>query len=128
MRERGFESLKYERLYREHVPDGLTLAAHAEAYRVEFNTVRPHEALAWNRPLEVHLGRADRTIPNFDRTESLPNYLTRDTRALMHQAALDGDVDPDRLSFTKSLRVVRRHTAGAGRPFPLSTWPRRSWA
>ncbi len=35
VRERGFESLKYERLYREHVPDGLVLAAHAENYRVE---------------------------------------------------------------------------------------------
>jgi Insertion element 4 transposase N-terminal/Transposase DDE domain len=30
-------------------------------------------------------------------------------RVLMHQAALDGEVDPDRLSFTRSLRVVRRH-------------------
>lgn len=29
-------------------------------------------------------------------------------RRLMHQAALDGQVDPDRLSFVRSLRVVRR--------------------
>jgi hypothetical protein len=29
-------------------------------------------------------------------------------RALMHQAALDADLDPDRLSFVRSLRVVRR--------------------
>jgi len=29
-------------------------------------------------------------------------------RALMHQAALDHDLDPDRLSFIRSLRVVRR--------------------
>jgi len=29
-------------------------------------------------------------------------------RALMHQAALDADLDPDRLSFTRSLRIVRR--------------------
>jgi putative transposase len=72
VRERGFESLKYERLYREQVPDGLALAAHAENYPVEFNTIRPHEALAWNRPLDVHLGHADRETPNFDRTESLP--------------------------------------------------------
>jgi len=73
VRERGFESLKYERLYREHVPDGLALAAHAEAYRVEYNTVRPHEALAWNRPAEVHRGLADPAIPNFDRPEFLPS-------------------------------------------------------
>ena len=26
----------------------------------------------------------------------------------MHQAALDADTDPDRLSFTRSLRIVRR--------------------
>ena len=29
-------------------------------------------------------------------------------RALMHQAALDAEVDPDRLSFVRSLRIVRR--------------------
>jgi Transposase DDE domain len=32
-------------------------------------------------------------------------------RALMHQAALAVEVDPDRLSFLRSLRVVRRQTA-----------------
>lgn len=37
-------------------------------------------------------------------------------RALMHEAALDADCDPDRLSFTRSLRVVRR-TARAGPGF-----------
>jgi hypothetical protein len=29
-------------------------------------------------------------------------------RAVLHQAALDEDLDPDRLSFVRSLRVVRR--------------------
>jgi hypothetical protein len=29
-------------------------------------------------------------------------------RALMHQAALDASLDPDRLRFTRSLRIVRR--------------------
>ena len=29
-------------------------------------------------------------------------------RALMHQAAVDAEVDPDRLSFVRSLRIVRR--------------------
>jgi hypothetical protein len=32
-------------------------------------------------------------------------------RVLMHQAALTAQVDPDRLSFVRSLRVVRRQTA-----------------
>jgi len=27
---------------------------------------------------------------------------------LMHQAAVAGDLDPDQLSFTRSMRVVRR--------------------
>jgi hypothetical protein len=31
-------------------------------------------------------------------------------RVLMHQAALAAQVDPDRLSFVRSLRVVRRQT------------------
>jgi hypothetical protein len=31
-------------------------------------------------------------------------------RALMHDTALDHDLDPDRLSFTSTLRIVRRHT------------------
>ena len=46
--------------------------AHAEDYRVEYNTVRPHEALAWNRPKDVHLGQADPLIPSFPETEDLP--------------------------------------------------------
>ncbi len=32
-------------------------------------------------------------------------------RALLHQAALAQDLDPDRLSFTGTLRIVRRHLA-----------------
>jgi putative transposase len=35
------------------------LIAHAEDYRVEYNTVRPHKALAWNQPRDVHLALAD---------------------------------------------------------------------
>ena len=71
-RERGFGTLKYERLFLDEIPDALTLVERAEDYRIEYNTIRPHEAIAWNRPLEVHLGHADPTIPNFDREEILP--------------------------------------------------------
>jgi Transposase DDE domain len=35
-------------------------------------------------------------------------------RRLMHQAAVDQDVDPDRLSFVRSLRVVRRQVTTTG--------------
>jgi transposase InsO family protein len=51
----------------------LNLIEHAERYRVDYNTVRPHEALAWNRPVEVHLGLADPRVPNFPEPEMLPN-------------------------------------------------------
>lgn len=72
VRERAFGSLKYERLYREHIDDALDLVREAEGYRAEFNTVRPHEALSWNRPAEVQSGRADPTIPTFPEAEILP--------------------------------------------------------
>ena len=72
VRERGFESLKNERLYREHVPDGLVLAAHAEEDRIEFNTIRPHEALA-GFPIDVQLSRADRTTPKLWPSQTLPS-------------------------------------------------------
>jgi transposase InsO family protein len=71
-RERGFESLKYERLYLHEINDGLDLVRHAEDYRIEYNTIRPHEALAWNTPLDVHLGLVDPATPNFPKAEILP--------------------------------------------------------
>jgi hypothetical protein len=72
VRERAFESLKYERLYREDILDVLDLTSHAEEFRIEFNTIRPHEALSLYRPREVHLGLANPTIPTFERAEILP--------------------------------------------------------
>ena len=71
-RERGFGTLKYERLYIDEIDDAVMLAKHAEDYRIEYNTIRPHEAIAWNRPLEVHRGTADPTIPTFQTKEILP--------------------------------------------------------
>jgi len=71
-RERGFGTLKYERLYLDEIDHAVTLAERAEDYRVEYNEIRPHEAIAWNRPKEVHMGLADPTIPTFQSTEFLP--------------------------------------------------------
>jgi putative transposase len=64
--------LKYERLYIDEIDDAVMLAERAEEYRVEYNQIRPHEAIAWNRPKEVHLGLADPTIPTFETKEFLP--------------------------------------------------------
>ncbi len=72
VRERAFGSLKYECLYRAEITDAVTLDREAEAFRIEFNTIRPHEALAWNRPLDVHQRHADPTIPTFQTAETLP--------------------------------------------------------
>jgi hypothetical protein len=70
VRERGFGSLRSERrLYLEDIADVDELYSHAEGYLLEFNHVRP---LCWNRPVDVHLGIADPTIPNFETARTLP--------------------------------------------------------
>jgi hypothetical protein len=46
-------------------------------------------------------------------------------RHLMHQAASDADHDPDRISFTRSLRVVRRQVIDQAAFSPRPTRPRR---
>jgi transposase InsO family protein len=69
-RERGFGTLKYERLYIDEIDDALMLANRAEEYRLEYNEVRPHEAIAWNRPKEVHLGLADPPSPPSNKIKS----------------------------------------------------------
>ncbi|WP_052391494.1 integrase core domain-containing protein [Streptomyces sp. NRRL B-24484] len=71
-RERGFGSLRYEKLFLEEIPDALDLVRHAEDYRLEYNTVRPHEALTRNRPHDVRTGLADPLVPNFPGPENLP--------------------------------------------------------
>ena len=40
-------------------------------------------------------------------------------RGLMHEAALKADEDPDRLSFSHAVRVVRRKLPMFARAFPL---------
>ena len=66
--------MKYEKLFLEEIPDALDLRAHAEAFRVEYNKLRPHEALAWNQPLDVHTGHADpTTTPHLSQHETLPS-------------------------------------------------------
>jgi len=71
-RERGFGTMKYEWLFREEINHGLELVEQVVAYRHDYNHVRPHDAIAWNRPAEVYAGTADPTIPNFEIEETLP--------------------------------------------------------
>lgn len=44
-------------------------------------------------------------------------------RDLMHRAALHAGHDPDRISFTRTLRVVRRHVTGQAALSPLPAGP-----
>jgi hypothetical protein len=46
-------------------------------------------------------------------------------RSLMHQAASEGDHDPDRISFTRTLRVARRQVTDQAAFSPRQTRPRR---
>jgi putative transposase len=55
VRERAFQSLKYEHLYRLEIDDGYDLGRETEHYRQLFNTIRPHEGIGMRRPLDVHL-------------------------------------------------------------------------
>lgn len=68
VRERAFGSLKYEHLYRMEINDGPSLAVEAESYRQVFNTIRPHEALGFARPVEIHQ-QDQQAHPSFEETE-----------------------------------------------------------
>jgi len=49
-------------------------------------------------------------------------------RKLMHQAAVEQDLDPDRLSFTGTLRIVRLHLASHGAFSPDQVARAVGWA
>ncbi len=53
--ERFFGTLKYEHLYRLEIADVVTLVAEVEAYRLIYNTVRPHEGIGFDRPMDRYL-------------------------------------------------------------------------
>jgi len=73
VRERAFQSLKYEHLYRHEIDDGPDLAAETETYRQLFNEVRPHQSLGGRRPLDLHLQAAQTPpTPKQNEPETLP--------------------------------------------------------
>ena len=61
--ERWFESLKYERLYRHDIDDGLVLGEHVADFLDQFNRLRPHEAIGWQRPLDRYLQSPEPSNP-----------------------------------------------------------------
>ncbi|GAB3325214.1 hypothetical protein GCM10027451_49870 [Geodermatophilus aquaeductus] len=96
--ERGFHSLKCERLIPRQIPDALDVVAHAEGDRIEYDTERPPEALAWNRPGDIHLGLADPLAPP-SRDRRSARCLTRDEN---HPAA--------------GVHILRAETKSSGPP------------
>lgn len=73
VRERAFQSLKYEHLYRLEIDDGHQLGLETETYRQLFNTIRPHQTLHGRRPLDVHLEACQTPpTPKQSEPETLP--------------------------------------------------------
>lgn len=62
--ERFFGALKYERLYRHDVGDGIDLAAHAGSFKTIYNSIRPHESIGMARPLQRYRQTPTPNIPD----------------------------------------------------------------
>lgn len=69
MIEPWFKSLKYERLYRHDIEDGLALGERIEDFLEEFNGILPHEAINWQRPPEHYLQDPEHSNPTDPKTE-----------------------------------------------------------
>ncbi len=48
------QSQKYERIYREEYSDHIDAEIDLEAYRIKYNTFRPHEALGYDIPANYY--------------------------------------------------------------------------
>lgn len=53
--ERFFGTLKYEHLYRGYIGDGAALDMEVHHFRIIYNTIRPHQALADRTPKQAYL-------------------------------------------------------------------------
>ena len=53
--ERFFGTLKYEHLFRGYIGDGDALDMEAHRFRIIYNTIRPHQALADRTPKQAYL-------------------------------------------------------------------------
>lgn len=67
--ERFFGTLKYEHLYRREIADVMTLVAEVEAFRLIYNTVRPHESVGDVPPMERYL--SEPAEPHLNQAESV---------------------------------------------------------
>jgi transposase InsO family protein len=54
MLERFNQSQKYERIYRREYADPIDAEIDLEAYRMKYNTYRPHQALGYDVPANLY--------------------------------------------------------------------------
>jgi hypothetical protein len=85
--ERYHGAIQIEHLWRDLPADGADMTAKVEAFRIIYNTIRPHETLAGARPIEVFL--ADPSDKPSD-TLSTP-VPTRKMRGFLDAGHLGGD-------------------------------------
>jgi hypothetical protein len=122
-----------------------TLAGHEDVYRLITTVLDPAKAPAeqlarlyaerWEfestlDEIKTHLGGSHLVLrsqhPDGAEQELYGFLLVHHAiRTLMHRAAREGDHDPDRISFTRSLRVVRRQVTDQAAFSPQKTRPRR---
>jgi hypothetical protein len=122
-----------------------TLAGHDEVYRLITTILDPAHAPAtelaslyaqrWEfestlDEIKTHLGGPHLVLrsqhPDGAEQELYGFLLVHHAiRHLMHQATTEGDHDPDRISFIRSLRVVRRQVIDQAAFSPQQTRPRR---
>jgi hypothetical protein len=122
-----------------------TIAGHDDVYRLITTILDPAQAPAtelaglyaqrWEfestlDEIKTHLGGPHLVLrsqhPDGAKQELYGFLLVHHAiRHLMHQAATEGDHDPDRISFTRSLRVVRRQVTDQAAFSPRKTHPRR---
>jgi hypothetical protein len=122
-----------------------TIAGHDDVYRLITTILEPARAPAeqlatlyaqrWEfestlDEIKTHLGGAHLVLrsqhPDGAEQELYGFLLVHHAiRTLMHQAAREGDHDPDRISFIRSLRVVRRQVTDQAAFSPRQARPRR---
>jgi transposase InsO family protein len=62
--ERFFGTIKYEHLYRHHLPDGTAVTDQTQKFRQIYNTIRPHETIGFQTPHNHYTNYAPSGLTN----------------------------------------------------------------
>ncbi len=138
VRERAFQSLKYERLYREQIDDALDLVREADAFRAEFNTIRPTRhspGIGPHRSTAVWPTPASPTFPSPKSCQLLDaGHRTTLVRSVNNRGLPRMSERPDRPPLSGNPRIVARPGPGlsglhprSGSPIPSSEMGDVGW-